>query len=164
MRQLAVWSAIVMVSALPLVGCGKDRSPVSPSTVTQLGSGISGAGDTVTGGGGTDGNVGTPGEIRGVISDLSGGASGFQFRLGSRAVRGDGSSKFIDGSRTRDGGALSNGMSVEVDGFDRGDHMHASTITRLAGSPPGGDPGGDPDPGPPGPVPDLEARLPARAM
>ncbi len=156
MRQLAVWSAVAVVSALPFVGCGKDRSPVSPSTVTQLGAGVSGLGDTTNGAGGTGtgGNVGTPGQIRGVISDLSGGASGFQFRLGSRAVRGDGASKFIDGSRTRDGGALSNGMSVEVDGFDRGDHMYASTITRLAGNPPGGgDPGGDPDPGPPGPAP-----------
>jgi hypothetical protein len=154
MRQSAVWSAIAIVSALSFVGCGKDRSPVSPSTVTQLGSGVSSPGDSTNGAGGTGGNVGSRDQMRGVISDLSGGAGGFQFRLGSRAVRGDGASKFIDGSRTRDGGALSNGMSVEVDGFDRGEPMYASTITRLAGNPPGGgDPGGDPNPGPGGPNP-----------
>ena len=114
MNRLAARLSLVVMIALPIVGCGKNRSPVSPSTttstITQSGSGNSGSADTAT-----------PARVDGVISDFSGGASAFQFRLGGRLVRGDGASKVMDGSRTRDGSALRNGLRANVDGLDRGD-------------------------------------------
>ncbi len=161
MKQLATWLSVVVIFTLPIVGCGKNRSPVSPSTVTQSGSGFSGSAETTSPG---TGNAGSAARIDGVISDFSGSASAFQFRLGNRLVRGDGASKVIDGSRTRDGSALRNGLRIVVDGVDRGDHVYANTIT-LAGndsndSPAPSGPNPNPGPGParsPAPSPTPES-------
>jgi Domain of unknown function (DUF5666) len=161
MTQLATWLSVVVIVALPMVGCGKNRSPVSPSSVTQSGSGFSGSTETSSPDTGT---AGSHSRIEGLISEFSGGASAFQFRLGNRLVRGDGGSKVIDGSRTRDGSALRNGLRVGVDGIDRGDHVYATTIALSRNdsndSPSPSNPNPSPSPGPsrspapaPGPAP-----------
>ena len=74
-------------------------------------------------------NTAIPVEVNGVIDTLTGGASAFQFKIGSRVVKGDATTDFFgDGNQAAGFGALVNGVRVEVKGEQRDGFIFANRI------------------------------------
>jgi hypothetical protein len=70
-------------------------------------------------------NEDIPVEINGTVESLTGGSSGFEFRVDGRLVRGDATTEFFGGSRFAD---LANGRRVEVKGQQRNGFVFATRI------------------------------------
>lgn len=74
-------------------------------------------------------NTDIPVEINGVIDTVTGTASAFQFKIGSRVVKGDAATTFFgDGSATVTFAALREGVRVEVKGSQRDGYIYATRI------------------------------------
>lgn len=89
-------------------------------------------------------NTTIPVEVNGVIDTLTGTAASFQFKIGSRVVRGDATTVFFgDGDTPDTFGRLKDGVRVEVTGDQRNDFVFATRIhingTNDAPTPPGQD-------------------------
>jgi Domain of unknown function (DUF5666) len=68
-------------------------------------------------------------EIEGVVSELSGSAASFQFKIGSRVVKGDANTVFVGESNTPASFAdLKNGVDVEVKGTQQAGFVQAARI------------------------------------
>jgi len=72
-------------------------------------------------------NTWIPVEINGVIDSLSGNASLFQFKIGSRLVKGDSLTTFF-GSSTQSFAMLKDGVRVEVKGQQRDGYVYAERL------------------------------------
>lgn len=74
-------------------------------------------------------NTDIPVEINGNIDTVTGTASAFQFKIGSRVIRGDALTTFFgDGSATTTFAALKEGVRVEVKGSQRDGYVYAVRI------------------------------------
>lgn len=74
-------------------------------------------------------NTAVPVEVNGAIDTLTGNASSFQFKIGSRVIKGDGTTQFFgDGDRGATFGALANGARVEVKGEQRDGFIFATRV------------------------------------
>lgn len=74
-------------------------------------------------------NTEIPVEINGVIDTVTGTAAAFQFKIGSRVIKGDTSTIFFgDGSATVTFAALKDGVRVEVKGSQRDGYVYATRI------------------------------------
>jgi hypothetical protein len=74
-------------------------------------------------------NTAVPVEVNGIVDTLTGNASSFQFKIGSRVVKGDGTTQFFgDGNRGTTFSALANGARVEVKGEQRDGFVFATRI------------------------------------
>jgi hypothetical protein len=74
-------------------------------------------------------NADIPVEINGVIDSVTGTAAAFQFKIGSRVVKGDSLTTFFgDGSATVSFAALKDGVRVEVKGSQRDGYVYATRI------------------------------------
>lgn len=70
-----------------------------------------------------------PVNINGIISDLTGSASSFQFQIGSRIIKGDTVTVFFgDGNTARSFTDLQNGVRIEVKGQQRDGFVYAERI------------------------------------
>lgn len=70
-----------------------------------------------------------PVNVNGIISDLEGGATDFQFKIGSRVIKGDVLTEFFgDGSDADTFDSLEDGVRVEVKGQQREDFVYAARI------------------------------------
>ena len=70
-----------------------------------------------------------PVEVNGVIDSLTGSAAAFQFKIGSRVVKGDVNTAFFgDGDKPDTFADLKNGARVEVKGQQRDDFVYATRI------------------------------------
>lgn len=82
-----------------------------------------------------------PVEMNGIIDSLSGAAPAFQFKIGSRVVKGDGNTSFFgDGDKPDTFADLKDGARVEVKGQQRDGFVYATRIhingTETAPAPP----------------------------
>ena len=106
-------AAIVLAATLPLMACGDDDSPTSP---TQSGPTVVGA--TMT--------------LQGVINRMSrSGANGevVEFRIGDEPfVRGDAATTVLDGSITGNTSRLRDGQRVTVTAVVRSDYIYARHV------------------------------------
>lgn len=85
-------------------------------------------------------NVTVPVEVNGVIDTVTGSASAFQFKIGSRVIKGDSLTAFFgDGDKPDTFSSLKDGVRVEVKGQQRDDFVYATRI-HVNGT---GDEGGD---------------------
>jgi len=85
-------------------------------------------------------------EAEGAIDTLSGSASAFQFKIGSRVVHGDTTTLFTaGGGRTASFASLKNGVVVEVKGQQRDTFILATTVHVEDGENQPGDDNGDDD-------------------
>lgn len=74
-------------------------------------------------------NTSIPVNVNGIIDDLSGSPSAFQFEIGSRIIRGDAGTEFFgDGNSPDSFDDLENGMRVEVKGQQRDGYVYAERI------------------------------------
>lgn len=74
-------------------------------------------------------NAAIPVEVNGVIDTLTGTASSFQFKIGSRVIRGDSTTAFFGDGNTPDSFAdLKDGVRVEVKGEQRDGFIFATRI------------------------------------
>jgi hypothetical protein len=74
-------------------------------------------------------NTSLPVIVNGVIDSLSGTASAFQFKIGSRLVKGDAQTVFFGDGNTPDTfSSLEEGSRVEVKGEQRDDYVYAARI------------------------------------
>lgn len=74
-------------------------------------------------------NTTIPVEINGIIDTVTGTAAAFQFKIGSRVIKGDASTTFFgDGSATVTFAALKEGVRVEVKGQQRDGYVYATRI------------------------------------
>ena len=74
-------------------------------------------------------NAAIEAEVNGVIDTLTGSASAFQFKIGSRLIKGDNQTSFVGDSNTAGSFAsLKNGVRVEVKGEQRDDFIQATRI------------------------------------
>ena len=74
-------------------------------------------------------NTSIPVQVNGVIDTLTGDASAFQFKIGSRVVRGDSLTDFFgDGDSPDTFASLHDGDRVEVKGQQRDDYVYAARI------------------------------------
>jgi hypothetical protein len=74
-------------------------------------------------------NTTLPVNVNGVIDSLTGSASAFQFKIGSRLVKGDAQTTFFgDGDRPDSFATLKEGSRVEVKGEQRDDFVYAVRI------------------------------------
>lgn len=74
-------------------------------------------------------NTSLPVNINGIIDTLTGTASAFQFKIGSRAVKGDALTVFFgDGDKPDTFSSLKEGSRVEVKGEQRDDYVYAVRI------------------------------------
>jgi Domain of unknown function (DUF5666) len=74
-------------------------------------------------------NTSIPVEVNGVIDTLTGSASAFQFKVGSRVVKGDSQTAFFGDGDTPDSFAsLKDGVRVEVKGEQRDGFVYATRI------------------------------------
>lgn len=74
-------------------------------------------------------NTTIPVEINGIIDTVTGTAAAFQFKIGSRVIKGDASTTFFgDGSATVTFAALKEGVRVEVKGQQRDGYVYAIRI------------------------------------
>jgi len=70
-----------------------------------------------------------PVEVNGIVSELGGSASDFQFKIGSTVVKGDGSTGFFgDGDKPDTFADLKNDLRVEVKGQQRNGFVYATRI------------------------------------
>jgi hypothetical protein len=70
-----------------------------------------------------------PVNVNGIISDLAGTPAAFEFRIGSRVVKGDASTGFFgDGDSPDSFASLEDGVRVEVKGLQRDGHVYAARI------------------------------------
>jgi len=74
-------------------------------------------------------NTAIPVEINGVLDTLTGSASAFQFKIGSRVIKGDAQTSFVgDGDVPDSFTTLKEGSRVEVKGQQRDDYIYATRI------------------------------------
>jgi hypothetical protein len=74
-------------------------------------------------------NTGIPVEVNGVIDTVTGDASSFQFKIGSRVIKGDTTTTFFGDGNTPDSFAdLKDGVRVEVKGEQRDGFIFATRI------------------------------------
>jgi hypothetical protein len=74
-------------------------------------------------------NTAIPVEVNGVIDTLTGNASAFQFKIGSRVIKGDATTDFFgDGNQGASFSVLANGARVEVKGEQRDGFIFANRI------------------------------------
>jgi hypothetical protein len=74
-------------------------------------------------------NTTIPVNVNGVIDSLTGGATAFEFKIGSRVVKGDGFTQwFGDGDSPESFASLENGARVEVKGQQRDGYIYAVRI------------------------------------
>jgi hypothetical protein len=74
-------------------------------------------------------NAALPVIVNGAIDTLTGSASSFQFKIGSRVVKGDAQTEFFgDGDRPDSFASLKEGSRVEVKGTQRDDFVYANRI------------------------------------
>jgi Domain of unknown function (DUF5666) len=74
-------------------------------------------------------NTSIPVEINGVIDSVTGTASAFQFKIGSRVIHGDGATAFFgDGDKPDSFSSLKDGVRVEVKGDQRDGFVFATRI------------------------------------
>jgi hypothetical protein len=74
-------------------------------------------------------NTSIPVEVNGVIDSLTGTAASFQFKIGSRLVKGDSATVFFgDGSNPKSFADLKDGVRVEVKGEQRDGFVYASRL------------------------------------
>ena len=106
-------------------------------------------------------HVDAPVEVNGVIDSLSGSPAAFQFKVGSRLVKGDANTGFFgDGDRPDSFTDLKNGVRVEVkgqqaDGFVQATRIHVEYADDDAPNPP--------NPPPQNPEASIDGRLSAIA-
>jgi hypothetical protein len=87
-------------------------------------------------------NTSIPVEVNGTIDSLAGSASAFQFKIGSRLVKGDANTAFFgDGDKPDTFSDLKEGSRVEVKGEQRDGFVYAARIhiNNPADTPPGED-------------------------
>lgn len=72
-------------------------------------------------------NTWIPVEVNGVIDSLSGGAAMFQFKIGSRVIKGDNLTTFF-GDSTQSFSLLKDGVRVEVKGQQRDGYIYAERL------------------------------------
>jgi hypothetical protein len=102
-------------------------------------------------------HVGSATQLRGVIHSVAGDGNSFQFRMGSQLIRGDRDTQVFDGPRAASFAALRDGLTVDVNGLQRAEHVYAADVTvrpadsRGAPSAPSPTPapGPSPEPSPP---------------
>lgn len=70
------------------------------------------------------GDVGSPAKFHGIVTSLERNGDAFEFRLGSRVIRGNAGSQ-VDGSA----GSLAGGATVDVDGLQREEYAYAKHVT-----------------------------------
>lgn len=93
-------------------------------------------------------NTDIPVEANGVIDTLTGNAGAFQFKIGSRVIKGDATTQFFgDGDRTTTFSALANGARVEVKGEQRDGFIFANRIHVEKDEDPNDDNGNENEPG-----------------
>lgn len=80
-------------------------------------------------------NTSVPVQIDGAVSDLEGTATAFTFRIGSREVRGNGSTEFVGGPTPQFAG-LADGVDVHVSGQQDNGWVQASRIVLKGGGKP----------------------------
>lgn len=74
-------------------------------------------------------NLNVPVNVNGVIDTVTGSASAFQFKIGSRVIKGDGQTEFFgDGDSPDSFASLKDGVRVEVKGEQRDDFVYATRI------------------------------------
>jgi len=74
-------------------------------------------------------NVSVPVEVNGAIDTVTGSASAFQFKIGSRVIKGDSTTAFVgDGNRPASFASLKDGVRVEVKGEQRDGFIFATRI------------------------------------
>ena len=74
-------------------------------------------------------NTSIPVNVNGIIDSVTGSASAFQFKIGSRVVKGDAQTAFFgDGDRPDSFSSLKDGVRVEVKGEQRDDFVYANRI------------------------------------
>lgn len=74
-------------------------------------------------------NTDIPVEVNGVIDTVTGSAAAFQFKIGSRVIKGDAATTFFgDGSATVTFASLKDGVRVEVKGSQRDGYVYAVRI------------------------------------
>jgi hypothetical protein len=74
-------------------------------------------------------NVDVPVNVNGVIDSVTGSASAFQFKIGSRVVKGDAQTQFFgDGDAPDSFASLKDGVRVEVKGEQRDGFIYAARI------------------------------------
>ena len=74
-------------------------------------------------------NTSIPVEVNGIIDTLTGTASAFSFKIGSRLVKGDANTTFFgDGDKSDTFASLKEGSRVEVKGEQRDDYVYAVRI------------------------------------
>lgn len=74
-------------------------------------------------------NVSVPVEVNGAIDTVTGSASAFQFKIGSRVIKGDSTTAFVgDGNRPDSFASLKDGVRVEVKGEQRDGFIFATRI------------------------------------
>src|SRR5262245_34508215 len=123
MRKIA--GLILCLAAFPACG-GGSSSPTSP---TDNGSAFATGGNSPAGPGPSSPQV-VNAEVSGPIDSLTGSSSTFQFKIGSRVVRGGSSTTFDQGgNRATSSSDLKNGVRVEVkgqqgDGFIQATRIH----------------------------------------
>lgn len=127
--------AVVMASVLPLVACGDDDPPTSP---TQPGPPLSEPAPTPeptptppTEPPAPAPDDGTAITIRGVITQMSrSGSDGLDvvFRIDNEPIRGDANTTVLDGSVTGNTTYLRDGQTVTIDARQRADHVYAKHV------------------------------------
>jgi hypothetical protein len=74
-------------------------------------------------------NTAIPVEVNGIVDSVTGTASAFQFRIGSRVIKGDAQTTFFGDGNTPDTfSSLRDGVRVEVKGEQRDDFVYATRI------------------------------------
>ena len=89
-------------------------------------------------------NTSVPVVVNGLVSELSGSASGFEFKIGSRLIKGDVLTDFFGNGNDDTFEELENGQRVEVKGQQRDGFVYAARI-HINGDDDGSDDGDDQD-------------------
>jgi len=125
----------------------RNAETEAPATFSQIAVGMrvhvrgtpSGSGETATTAASLilvqNTNTAVPVQLDGAVSDLEGTAAAFTFRIGSREVRGTGSTEFAGGPMPQFAG-LADGVAVHVSGQQENGWVQASRIVLKGGGKP----------------------------
>ena len=120
---------IVFAAAIVSSACGgTSNAPTTPTKPSEpAAAASSGPGDTGTQGSPAP-NSSNSVEIRGAIDTVTGTASAFQFKIGSRVIRGDALTSFTAHGRSDSFSSLKEGLTVEIKGEQRTDFIFATRV------------------------------------
>jgi len=120
----------VLVFCALAAGCGGKGNPSEPSSSTgQSSSSSSGPATPVAGSPAPDNTGNTQqAEIKGTIDTVTGSAASFQFKMGSRVVKGDGATTFTGSDHPASFSDLKDGVEVEVKGQQADGFVKAAQI------------------------------------